>query len=247
MAHANRQPIIDPDKPDHARRLSSELPLIRALAGKVIEEVFGVETPATNFREHLYELKGFKETLGPDIVQHMQAGMAPPCQPTLQIPDISVRIRRKERYAPLEGLRCQRAGQKGKLLHMHFASLQGDIEFAFSLDFGAERIQFDVFNDVGIVDTGSSESAERIHEIRRFGQDYFGNGQLQIFNTDTGELGRKDPYIPLNMMFNAKGAAVELAHWKAEAERRCERDRRYGEALQHNALGYDVKIALKQT
>jgi hypothetical protein len=248
MAHASRQPIIDPDKPDHVRRLSSELPIMRELAAKAIEEVFGVETRDTDFRKHLYELKGFKEILGPDIVRHMQAGTTPPGQPTLQIPDISVRIRRKERYAPLEGLRCQRVGRKDKLLHMFFASLQGDIELAFSLDFGAERIDFDLFNDIGVGDSGSTESAERVHEVRRFWQDYFGNGQLQIFNADTGELiGRKDAYIPLNMMFNAEGAAAELAYWKAEAERRRERDRAFGEAMQQNALGYNVTVARPET
>jgi hypothetical protein len=205
MAHANRHPIVDPDKPADARRLSSELPIMRALAIKAIEELFGVETRGTNFRKHLYELQGFKKILGPDIVRHMQAGTAPPGQPTLQIPDISVRVRRKNPYAPLEGLRCKHIGQKGKLLHVHFASLQGDVEFAFSLDFDAERIQFDVFNDVGIADTGSAESAERVHEVRRFWQDYFGNGQLQIFDADTDELiGRKDAYIPLNTMQMAR-------------------------------------------
>jgi hypothetical protein len=247
MAHANRHPIVDPDKPADARRLSSELPIMRALAIKAIEELFGVETRGTNFRKHLYELQGFKKILGPDIVRHMQAGTAPPGQPTLQIPDISVRVRRKNPYAPLEGLRCKHIGQKGKLLHVHFASLQGDVEFAFSLDFDAERIQFDVFNDVGIADTGSAESAERVHEVRRFWQDYFGNGQLQIFDADTDELiGRKDAYIPLNMFLDADGAAAELAHWKAEAERRHQRDRSYGETLQRNALGYDVTVDLKE-
>jgi hypothetical protein len=246
MAHANRQPIIDPDKPDHMRRLNSELPIMRVLAVKAIEEAFGVETRSTNFRKHLYELQGFKEILGPDIVRHVQAGTVPPGPPTLQIPDISVRIRRKDHYAPLEGLRCKRIGQNGKLVHMHFESLQGDVEFAFSLDFGAERIQFDLFNDIGVRDTGSTESAERVHEVRRFEQDYFGNGQLNIVNTDTGGLiGRKDAYIPLNMYLDGDGAAAELAYWKAEAERRRERDRRYGEALHQNALGYDVTVGLK--
>ena len=86
-------------------------------------------------------------------------------------------------------------------------------------------------------------SAERVHEVRRFWQDYFGNGQLQIFNADTDELiGRKDAYIPVNMFLDAEGAAAELAHWKAEADRRRERDRRYGEALQQNARGYAVAV-----
>jgi hypothetical protein len=104
---------------------------------------------------------------------------------------------------------------------MQFESLQGDVKFRFSLDFAAERIQFDIFNDVGFSDTGTAESAERVHELKRFGQDYLGNGQLHIVNADTGEMiGRKDAYIPMNMIFNTEGAAAELAHWKALAEQR---------------------------
>jgi hypothetical protein len=223
MAHANRKPIVDPDKPSDIRRLSSELPIVRALATRAIEEVFGVETRGTNFRKHLYELDGFKKILGPDILNHMQKGTAVG-QTTLEIPDVSVRIRRMDKYAPLEGLRCKRIGQNEKLLHMHFGSLQGDVEFAISLDFGAERIQFDIFRDIGVSDTGTAESAERIHEVKRFEQDYFGNGQLYIVNSDTGEtLGRKDAYIPMNMFLDGDAAAAELAHWKAEAARRRER------------------------
>ena len=62
MAHANREPIVDPDKPADIRRLGSELPILRELALKAIEEVFGVETRSTNFRKHLYELDGFKKS-----------------------------------------------------------------------------------------------------------------------------------------------------------------------------------------
>jgi hypothetical protein len=226
MAHANRKPIVDPDKPADARRLGSELPIVRALAVKAVEEVFGVETRSTNFRKHLYELDGFKKILGPDIVAHMQNGTAPPEQAMLDIPDISVRIRRKSRYAPLEGLRCKHIGRADTLLHLHFASPEDDVEFRFSLDFVAERIQFGLFRDVGVRDTGTAKSAERVHEIKRFEQDYFGNGQLQVFNNDTGELiGRKDAYIPRNMYLDGKVAAAELAHWKQQAERRREHER----------------------
>jgi hypothetical protein len=118
MAHANRTPIVDPDKPADARRLGAELPIVRALAVKAIEEVFGIETRGTNFRKHLYELDGFKKILGQDIAANVQNGTAPAEQATLDIPDISVRIRRKDRYVPLEGLRCKHVGHTDKLLHM---------------------------------------------------------------------------------------------------------------------------------
>lgn len=246
MAHGARKPIVDPDKPGDLRRLGSELPIVRALAVKAIEEVFGVDTRGTNFRKHLYELDGFKKILGPDIVDHMQKGTAPAGQVSLQIPDVSVRIRRKDHYAPLEGLRCKRVGHAGKLVHMLFELPQGDVEFGFSLDFGAERIQFDPFCDVGVCDTGSAELAERVHEVRRFWQDYFGNGQLHIVNADTGELlGRKDAYLPMNMYLDHKGAAAELAYWKDLAEQRRERDRKYDEQMERDTRGYDVKVSGK--
>ncbi len=192
---------------------------MRALATKAIEEVFGVETKGTNFRKHLYELDGFKKILGPDIVKHMQNGTTPAEQAMLEIPDISVRIRRKENYHPLEGLRCKSVGHSGKLVQMLFELAQGDIQYRFSLDFDAERIVFDLFSDISVSDTGTAKSAERVHEVRRFWQDYFGNGQLRIVNTDTDELiGRKDAFIPVNMYLDGDGAAAELAHWKAVAE-----------------------------
>jgi hypothetical protein len=227
IAHGAHEPIVDPDNPDDLRRLDSELPIVRALASKAIQEVFGVDTRTTNVRKHLYELQGFKTILGPDIVKHMQNGTAP-AEPILQIPNISVRIRRRENYAPLEALLCKHVSYEDNLVHMHFESLEGDIAFKFSLDFGNERIEFDLFSDITVRDTGTAESAERIHEVTRFRQDYFCNGQLHILNADTGELiSRKDAYVPLNMRFDGKLAKAELANWKAPAEERRERDRRY--------------------
>ena len=52
---------------------------------------------------------------------------------------------------------------------------------------------FDLSRDIGVRESGTAESAERIHEVKRSWQDCFGNGQLHIVHTDTGELiGRKD-------------------------------------------------------
>jgi hypothetical protein len=245
MAHANRKPIIDPDKPADMRRLGSELPIVRALAVKAIEEVFGVETRQTNYRKHLYELAGFKEILGPDIVKHMLDGTPPPAQAMLDIPDISVHIRRKDPYTPLNNLCCKQAGNNGKLVHMRFESPQGDVAFQFGLDFAAERIQFDVFADVMVKDAGSAESAERACEVKRFLHDYFGNGQLHIVNADTGKLiGRKDTFIPVNMFFDHKGAAAEIAYWMDLAKQRRGRSRKFAEEMEHNSEGYDIKVTL---
>jgi hypothetical protein len=243
MAHATRQPIVDPDKPEDFRRLGSELPIVRAFAVKAIEDVFKVETRDTVYRNHLYELAGFREVLGPEIVRHMQNG-GEPVDLQLDVPDISVRIRRREPYAPLEGLRCSGAGYVGKIIYMDFQSAEGDIQFRLALDFGAERMIFDPFIDVRVRDTGTAASADRIHEVRRFWHDHFCNGQLHIFDATTGELlGRKDAYMPLNMYFDNKGAAAELARWKALATERRDMDRRFAEQMECIARGYSVRLA----
>jgi hypothetical protein len=248
VAHGAHKPIVDPDKPDDLRRLGSELPIVRALAVKAIEEVFGVETRGTNFRKHLYELDGFKKILGPDIVAHMQDGTEPAGQPELEIPDISIRIRRKRTYAPLDGMRCKHVGYVGSCIYMNFESLQGDVAFRLKLNFATERIEFNLFTDIQVRDTGTAESADRVHEVKRFWYDYFANGQLQIVNADTSKLiGRKDAYIPLNMIHDRKSAAATLAYWKALAEERRERDRKFAEGMERNARGYNVNVTLSSS
>jgi hypothetical protein len=128
---------------------------------------------------------------------------------------------------------------------MNFESRHGDIKFRFGLDFGAERIVFDLFADISAHDTDNAESAARVHEVKRFAHDYFGNGQLHIVNAHTGEvIGRKDAYLPVNMYLDGQGAAAELAQWKALAERRRERDRKFAGEMERDARGYYVKVTL---
>jgi Methylamine utilization protein MauJ len=230
MAHANRKPIVDPDKPADLRRLRAELPIVRALAAKAIEDRLGVESSQTVYRNHLYELAGFKEILGAEIVGFVTRGEQITEQRMLEIPDISVQIRRRDPYAPLHNLTVKGVGQKDKLLFMRFESKEGDVIFRFALDFGNERLEFSLFRDLRVKDTGTAESAEGVAEIRRFERDYFGNGELRIVNADSGELiGRKDPYIPLNMLPDLKAADAEIARWKALAQQRRDRARRYAE------------------
>jgi Methylamine utilization protein MauJ len=243
IAHANRQPIIDPDKPEDLRRLSSELPIVTALAQKAIEDKFGVETSRTVYRKHLYELAGFKDILGAEIVDFLTRGEQVTEQRILEIPDISVRIRRHQPYAPLNNLTAKEVGQDGKLLFMRFESKQGDVIFQFALDFGNERLEFSLFRDFMVKDTGTTESAERVAEVRRFEKDYFGNGELHIVNADTGALiGRKDAYIPVNMFLDHDAANADIARWKARADQRRRRDKRYAEEMERYTRGYDVTV-----
>ena len=87
IAHADREPFVNPDKSDDHFRASRDQPLMEELAEIAIEEVFGVKTLSTIWREHLYELEGFSKLLPAEAVNAMRGGKAAPeeiclCFPT---------------------------------------------------------------------------------------------------------------------------------------------------------------------
>lgn len=243
MAHASEEPIIDPDDPADARRLWSERPIMLALAERAIEEKLGVETSHTVWAKHLYELDGFKKILGPDLVDHLVRGVPMTDGRLVDIPDISVEIRRKPAYAPLSNLTIKGLRHEGSILGMHYASRDGLIDFRFGLDFADERLNFDIFSDVGQKDSGTAESAEAIAECSRFFRDYFGNGQLRIVNAETGELiSRKDAFIPVNMYQDIDGCNADIARWKQAAVNRRAPGARYAEEIVRLSQSYDLTI-----
>lgn len=69
IAHAKADPIINPDDPRDARRLEAERPIIEALAVLAIEDHLGIQTSHKAWREHLYELRGWKRILPPAVIQ----------------------------------------------------------------------------------------------------------------------------------------------------------------------------------
>jgi hypothetical protein len=224
MAHAREEPIIDPDDPSDARRLWSELPLMLALARTAIEEVLGIETSHTVWKNHLHELAGFKQTFGPDIVEHLVRGDQITDGRPVSIPNIKVQLRGRQPYPPLSNLIPIEIGQNGTALFVHFGSEDQSVEIRFRLDFVKERLEFDMFNDVAVSDVGTPEAAETVAEVKRFLNEYFSNGQLHIYDAETGALiSRKDAFLPVNMFSDRKAADAEIALWKREAARRREK------------------------
>jgi hypothetical protein len=215
IAHAAEEPIVDPDDPADTRRLQSELPTMMALAERAIEEELGVETSHTVWKKHLYELAGFKQILGPEIVDHLTRGEQLRDGIEIEIPDVSIRIRKRDSYKPFNRMQLDAIRQNGRVLHLRFVSTTGDVGIQVQLDFAEERLRFDLDTDLLATDTGSARAAEDMAEVSRFWMEYFMNGQLQVINAETGVLiARKDAYIPLNMSLNYEAAQAQVANWK---------------------------------
>ena len=214
-----------------------------ALAERAIEEKLGVETSHTVWSKHLYELDGFKKIFGPDLVDHLVRGIPVTDERMVEIPDISVEVRRYPPYAPLSNLTIKGLRHEGNILAMLYGSHDGLIDFRFRLDFANERLNFDIFSDIGQKDAGTAESAEAIAECSRFFRDYFGNGQLRIVDADSGELiSRKDAFFPVNMYQDVDGCNADIARWKQAAADRRERGSRYAEEIIRLSQSYDLTI-----
>lgn len=223
IAHAGHGPIIDPDDPSDGRRLLAEMPIIQKLAELAIEQVLGVETPLTVYQKHLYELAGFKEIFGAELVERIKSDDQSELPP-VDIPPLDIRIRTQEPYPPLRGMIPTNLEREGSTVNVFLRSADGRGMMALGLDFAQERLLFEIFEDIRYSDDGTSAAAEAIAEVKRFFSDYIGNGQLHIYNPETGVLlSRKDAYLPVNIMPDWEGAKREIARWRAIAEVRGKR------------------------
>jgi hypothetical protein len=224
VAHGSREPIVDPDDPAQTERMDAEMPLIHDLAELAIEEQFGIETHTTSYRKHLYELSGFKEILGPDALTRIAAAEDPPNDDNTELPTIDVRIRTREPYAILRDMEPREAWQDGKVVNLIFDSSDRRGMLHLLLDFPHERLQFDFLADLTYRDDGTAAAAEGAAEIQRFMIDYIGNGELQIYNSETGALiSRKDAFLPVNMMPDPEGSRRMISQWLAKADWRRKR------------------------
>jgi hypothetical protein len=242
VAHASGAPIIDPDNPEDTRRLWSERPIMMELAERAIERVLGIETRHTVWEKHLYELEGFKKILSSKIVDSLVRGVYPE-ESSVDMPNISIKIRDREAYAPFENLTIKEIGSKDHVVTMVYASENGLSKFRFRLDFANERLNFDIFSDFRQFDDGSVESAEALAEGARFFADYFGNGQLFIRNAETNELlSRKDAFLPKNSFVDYDGTRALIAEWKQAAANRRNLNMCFANDILRHGVGYDIKV-----
>jgi len=222
VAHAMSPPIVNPDNPRDARRLQGELPIVRELAFRAIEERFGIDTPSTEYRKHFYELRGWKEILGAESVAKVIAGVQPSEGETVDLPLINVRLRESPPYQPLENMVPSCIVIRDGGVDLEYRSPDYLMAIRFRLNFVDERLVFEVDNCLFGGDDGSVLAAEYMRETRRFIRDYLLNGELQIWNAETGALlSRLDAFIPFNCMIDLDScnAGIDAAQVEIEARR----------------------------
>lgn len=221
IAHATREPVANPDNPLDYQRLDRERPIVEALAVMAIEEIFGVQTSQTIWRQHLYELRGWKTIFSPALIDKIKNGDELAPDEIVDLPIISLRLRRSGPFEPLERLQPIAWGvHNGKGL-VQYRSRNGFATVTMLLDFGAERLILPLDDGIQFADDGSVGAARTGKILTTFNHAYNGNGALQVWNEEDGSLmSRCDAFIPVNVIFNPDGAKAELDAWDAEIVKR---------------------------
>ena len=222
IAHATgKGPVVDPDDPEEAAGLEAEYPIMEGLAELAIEEAFGVQTRSTQFREHKYELAGFRALLGEELVQRITSGAAPAAGEMVDIPELDIELAEREPFASLRAMRPVHMHQLAKSSRLMLQSADTLVEISFELDFLNERLRFDSQADVKVYDDGSATAASNIADMRRFALQYVGNGSLRIYDAERRKLiSRVDAFIPVNYHANHEWFEAEIQRWTEEAARR---------------------------
>ena len=216
IAHASSHPIINPDDPTHSQRLYNELRVIEKLAELAIEEKLGVQTSFTVYKEHLYELAGFKNIFGQDLINRITLGKQALEGEQVCIPKINVQLRGRTPFTSLENLIPVSLLQDEAVLILKFGHEDGSVQFRFQLNFIEERLEFDIFNDIFVIpDNGTPAFAEVMVDLTSFTKWYLSNGSLEIINSDSGEeIARKDAFIPENIIVYPEKFDNDIERWR---------------------------------
>ena len=199
IAHAGVSPTVDPENFEDNKRLRSDLPLIKNLAELLVEEHYGVKAPSTIWKEHLYELSGFKKVLGTDLIQKIKKNPSD-IKKINMVDSISVRLWGESKFGALEELRPVGFRYDKEILILDCASDGKLVLIALGLDFQNEKLLFDPINGIANTDDGSIQAAEFAADVQEFLGKYFANGALEVWDTQNEIcLGRCNPFIPVNI------------------------------------------------
>jgi hypothetical protein len=142
-------------------------------------------------------------------------------------PALSIRLRDHDPFAAFENLVTTIVGVVDGQVMLQCSNSNHLINAAVMLNFAEERLEFDPVHAVRIFDDGSSEAVRRELDRVRFVRALYGNGQVEVWAAPTNSiLGRCDPFIPMNIDFQATDQNLDAiaSNLESEATRRAGRE-----------------------
>lgn len=201
IAHAFSNPTRDPDLPSDRNEIRADCDVIKTLAAILMENELGIPSLQTVWREHTYELAGFKDVFDEAVVAELCAGGSPLISEFPPVLWLTLNLKEHERYMCLERLRYRVVSSSKGVV-----TLETDNECVFVtliLNFPSETLEFDF--EVFHIDNEHWEyDQKQVESYFQFSSDYLRNGCLQIFDGLSGDrLSHKLAFIPMNVDLHA--------------------------------------------
>lgn len=202
IAHAHAQPLVDPENSEDLKRIHGDLSIIKALAEYFIEYELGIKSKHTIWKEHLYELDGFRKILGTQIVDALKNSGAVDLASLPVLPLLSVRIRDKEHFQSFEKMTTKVIRIDDGKIAMECITSNQYMVVGLVLDLKNERLYFDGYDGIIVRDNGTTEAAETSLDYIKLLRAWIGNGELEIYNSESQSLlSRCDAFLPVNIDF----------------------------------------------
>jgi hypothetical protein len=213
IAHAERQPYVDPDEVNDHFRLRQDVPLLKNLAELAIERRAGIQRSHTIWRGHLYELEGFRKLIPVDVLKMLEQSEPVPEGTTIEMPDnFTVVARRGAEVHAFRNLKPEIVGQTEGGMALEFVSDEEALRFRVVLDFSIERLIFDPIRGIGFQqDRGSRPRVQAEAGVLQFQRCILSNGRLEVWDPEADTmLGRSETCVPVNCFVNHEFYETEL-------------------------------------
>lgn len=206
IAHAERDVFVNPDKLVDHERIYKDLPVVRALAQKAIEERFRIFPRASRDAPQKKSLPGFQRIFNVEHVAKLLGGDDIDWT-TLRFPDcITALVRRGNQIVAFESMAIDEIARRENGIALRLGNSAETLFLAVTIDFQKRKLLYEPQSSCGAtLDTDSRSSVGLFRKLHEFNWLYYGNGRLELWRADTDELlGMTDTYIPLNMFLNHK-------------------------------------------
>lgn len=219
VAHAFNDPIVNPDDPADVGRLYRDLPVIKELARYAIEHELGVQSESTVWKEHLYELVGFREMFGPGIVARLKAGEGvSPDECT--IPDrLSLRLQGQGQLASLCDLDARVVAVENGVAQVSLRESNSRLRALLLLCFQEERLVFNALDHVKVTDDGTVEADHCMIDYLTFLKGWMANGVTEVWSGGV-RLGRTEPVMLVNMRPDWDAMDAEIQELRTRVKQR---------------------------
>ena len=221
IAHAYSQPTVNPDDSKDNLRLHEDMPILEAFARIAIEDEFQVQTQRTVWKEHKYELRGFRPLLDSRMIKNL----GPNRRSVVKVPRLFYSIKFQGKLQPELLKRLQVISIEWIVdgyLVFQLRSTDGLVTTKFGLNIKDDRLEFSPYQRIECIDNGTAHAINNAIERAQMNIDWFCNGATEIYSEQQQLLGTSDPFIPTNINSHAtiKSFEFEISNLKMVRARR---------------------------